>query len=179
MQPRQVGSEGNTEDPNSNLLLDPKLGDEKFVYLVSQAEETDLSLANQIRHYGYQVRVVGGMKNLEEVIPNPKLVSIIIDVSKAGSEVDWSIFPKVPHWQQASIPIIFISDIDNQPLRLKALHAGGIAFFHKPIDAVHLVDKLEQINATRATIPYRVLVIEDQPAIAGYYQMILKNFRFR
>jgi len=89
-------------------------------------------------------------------------------------DFEWNIIGKFSHWQHASFPIIFTSDSNNQSLRLRALQAGGIAFFHKPVDVVHLVDKLDQISTTHTSIPSRVLVIEDQPTIAGYYQMILK-----
>jgi diguanylate cyclase (GGDEF)-like protein len=160
---------------DSKMFLTHRGIDEKLVYLITQTGNSDLNLANQIKHYGYQVQIAVGFNKLEELTHNPILVCIIIDLTKTDLEdIDWNTFYNVSHGQHGSLPIIFISDTDNQTLRLRALQAGGIAFFHKPVDVVNLVDKLDQISSIHASIPYRVLVIEDQPTIAGYYQMILK-----
>ena len=149
--------------------------DEKLIYLVSQTGNSDQNFTNQIQHYGYQVQIDQGFNKLDEMISNPSFAGIIVDLTEADlNNLDWGAYQKATRTQPERIPLIFISDIDNQTLRLQALQAGGIGFFHKPVDVVNLVDKLDQICSHQSTIPYRVLVIEDQPTIAGYYQMILK-----
>jgi diguanylate cyclase (GGDEF)-like protein len=68
---------------------------------------------------------------------------------------------------------MFISDQDDQATRLKAIRAGGTAFFSKPLDTVSLIDHLDELTSTDTADPYRVLVVEDQPPIANYYKMVL------
>jgi diguanylate cyclase (GGDEF)-like protein len=85
------------------------------------------------------------------------------------------IFTEISELQQTHSNFIFISDRDDQIVRLKSIRAGGAAFFTKPINIVSLVDKLDSLNRT-TSIPQRskVLIIEDQHAVASYYQMVLK-----
>jgi len=72
-------------------------------------------------------------------------------------------------------PLIFLADTNNQAVRLKAVRAGGKAFFLKPVDVISLVDKLDEQDTYKAgDKPYRVLVVEDQIAVANYYHMVLR-----
>jgi len=84
------------------------------------------------------------------------------------------IFNQMQQWQKTSIPFMFISDKNQQDVRLQAVRADGVAFFPKPVDVVSLIDKLDELNVAHLIDPYRVLIIEDQTTIANYYQMVLK-----
>jgi diguanylate cyclase (GGDEF)-like protein len=57
---------------------------------------------------------------------------------------------------------------------LKAIRAGGVAFFSRPVDIIGLIDKLDEQDISEVSDPYRVLVVEDQAPVANYYQMVLK-----
>ena len=55
-----------------------------------------------------------------------------------------------------------------------AIRAKGVAFFVKPVDIVSLVDKLDSVQSPSNPERQRVLIVEDQPPIANFYQMVLK-----
>jgi diguanylate cyclase (GGDEF)-like protein len=132
------------------------------------------NLAQQIGHFGYQVQMVKDINHLENAVAKHISIAILVDISSSdepSSNVE--IFDRIQQWRLASIPFMFISDRDNQIVRLQAIRADGVAFFPKPVDVVSLVDKLDQFNTALETDPYRVLIVEDQPTIANYYQMIL------
>lgn len=149
---------------------------ERIVYLVSGDNDLGHLLSQQIGHFGYQVHQVRDFQSLEKAIPKQNSQAILVDMDNAddlpvsGSILENLQFKKIP-----TIPIMFISAQDDLELRLQAIRAGGKAFFHKPIDIVNLVDKLDEYDTSTADEPDRVMIIESQPTIGNYYQMVLKR----
>jgi len=149
---------------------------EKLVYLVTTDHQFSAFITQQLLHFGYFVQEVRDYKSLENVVANHQSVAIVVDVSydKAPSfsehrKLDFSRF------QDSKSPLIFISDIDDQEIRLKSIQVGGVAFFVKPVNIVSLIDKLDALySESNPSQPYRVIIIEDQQQVANYYQMILK-----
>jgi len=148
---------------------------EKLVYLVTNDSESGEALAQQINHFGYRVQIVNDFKSLENAVAEHISIAILVDITapKLGDDgID--IFNQMQQWQKTSIPFMFISDKNQQDVRLQAVRVDGVAFFPKPVDVVSLIDKLDELNVAHLIDPYRVLIIEDQTTIANYYQMVLK-----
>ncbi|HTX74394.1 MAG TPA: diguanylate cyclase, partial [Rectinemataceae bacterium] len=59
--------------------------------------------------------------------------------------------------------------------RLKAVRAGGEAFFQLPVDASRLVDKIDSLFSEREAPPYHVLIVDDDPEQVAYNAMILQR----
>jgi diguanylate cyclase (GGDEF)-like protein len=148
---------------------------DRLVYLVTTDQQFGDFINQQINHFGYYVQIVRDFKSLRNAIAEHNAVSILIDLSPLEDNMpDSDIFEEISSIQQTSIPLMFISDHDDQTVRLKAIRAGGVAFFSKPVNTVSLVDKLDEINVAAMSEPYRVLIVEDQAPIANYYQMVFK-----
>ena len=147
----------------------------RHVHLVTTDSELASSLNHQISHFGYTIQSVNDLKNLENSITEHASLAIMVDIP--------SIEPTLPNQdliaafkdlKNPSTPLIFLSDNNEQSVRLKAVRAGGIAFFPKPVDIIGLVDKLDEQDVVVENDPYRVLIVEDQAPVANYYQMVLK-----
>jgi diguanylate cyclase (GGDEF)-like protein len=149
---------------------------DRLVYLVTKDHKFASFLSQQIIHFGYFVQQVRDFKSLSNAIADHHSIAILVDIPLQGGPVEENdIFEEISEFQQSSSTLIFISDYDDQIVRLKSLRAGGTAFFTKPVNIVGLVDKLDSLNRN-TSIPqvYRVLIIEDQHPVASYYQMVLK-----
>jgi diguanylate cyclase (GGDEF)-like protein len=147
---------------------------DRLVYLVTSDHQFGAFLAQQISHFGYFVQIVRDLTSLENAIAKHLSTAILVDMPALEMEMSHSnLFEGMKVFRQTSIPIMFISDQDDQATRLKAIRAGGTAFFSKPLDTVSLIDHLDELTSTDTADPYRVLVVEDQPPIANYYKMVL------
>jgi len=150
---------------------------DRLVYLVTKDHQFASFLAEQIIHFGYDIQPVRDFKSLANAIAKHHSVAILIDIpSKENGILSDEIFDEIAEFQKSLSPIIFVSEYDDQVVRLKSIQMGGIAFFTKPINFVNLIDKLDTLNSAtkQTTKPSRVLIVEDQQAVASYYQMILK-----
>jgi diguanylate cyclase (GGDEF)-like protein len=165
--------EGKRPNENSAYKGNEDLVD-KLVYLVTSAPLWGANLAQQINHFGYQVQIVDGFGKLENAVAQHKAIAVLVDIIATKDESAASeIFQKLENLPEKSIPIMFLSDYDDQIYRLNAIRSGGVAFFSKPIDIVSLIDKLDEMRVS-GSFNHRVLIIEDQPTVANYYQMILR-----
>jgi diguanylate cyclase (GGDEF)-like protein len=135
---------------------------DRLVYLVTRDNQFAAFISQQIIHFGYYVQHVRDIRSLANVTVEHPSVAILVDIPSTGENI--------------SNPLVFISEADDQVVRLKSIRVGGTAFFTKPINIVGLIDKLDSLNptTTKTTQPYRVLIVDDQQSVASYYQMVLK-----
>ncbi|MDR3578045.1 MAG: diguanylate cyclase [Anaerolineaceae bacterium] len=168
-------SQENGSGPDKKTVSEnPSQTSEKLIYYVTADIQSGEDFSRQIKHYGYSVQLVNDFRMLDNAVANHRSMAILVDISSNSRISERETFDQIKRWQQTSIPTIFISDLDQQTARLETIRAGGIAFFSKPVDIVSLVDKLDKYCSVEIADPYRVLVVEDQPTIANYYQMVLK-----
>ncbi len=149
---------------------------DRLVYLATGDTEFAAHIAQQIVHFGYFTQHIRSIKQLPCSFSDQSTVTVLIDVSTSGAlGGDDSLFTGAAALQQTNANIIFTSNEDNQSVRLRSIRAGGAAFFTKPINIVNLIDKLDSLNwQAPSPQPSRVLIIENQPAVANYYEMVLK-----
>jgi diguanylate cyclase (GGDEF)-like protein len=147
---------------------------DRLVYLVTNDHQYGAFLAQQIGHFGYFVQIVKDLKGLGNAVAEHISTAILVDIPALEKEMsDEDLFEGIKVFRYSSIPLMFISDHDDQNTRLKAIRAGGKAFFSKPVDTVNLIDRLDDLTSVESSDPYRVLVVEDQAPIANYYKMVL------
>lgn len=154
----------------------PQWRDMKLIYLVEDDKNISETISLQIRQFGYTVRTFQGTNEVRDAVKETLPAVIIMDVM--FPEGDLGGIETVVEIQKESempIPVIFISLRDDISARLEAVRAGGIAYFHKPVDAVKLIDKLDILTAKKGFEPYRILIVDDEPELADSYAAILKG----
>ncbi len=160
----------------ARLLTQNLHSEENWVYLVTSDVEFGQKLIQQISHFGYRVQIVKDITKLEKAIASHSAVAVLIDISYPdGKGWDNRVSEKVREWQHISVPIIFISDRSDQPIRIQAIRAGGAAFFDKPVNIINLIDQLDKLQIPYERQQYRVLIVEAQATIATYHQLILQR----
>lgn len=149
---------------------------EKLVYLVTKDPQLVTFLSQQIIHYGYYIQQVSDFMSLANVMADHHAVAIMVDISRSNKLIGEALFEDVIKFRHTLSPLIFISDYDDQVVRLKSIQAGGTSFFTKPVNIVGLIDKLDTLNSSTSIItkPYRVLIVENQQSVASYYKMVLE-----
>ncbi len=165
-----------TEPPRSTHAAPTGLSPERLVYMVTSDEHCAAHIAQQISHFGYFAQYVPFIKSIPNTHSDQNPVTVLIDVSSGSAQLyDDPTFADIRALHRYYPNIIFISDRDDQATRMRSIQAGGAAFFTKPVNIVPLIDKLDSLNRQLSDAqPHRVLILENPPAIASYYQMLLK-----
>jgi diguanylate cyclase (GGDEF)-like protein len=147
------------------------------VVLISEEEEELKNLAFQISHFGYTVKAFEGIENLshilsEDVIPSALILDTVLDGDEIkGAETIKKLKNKFGH----NLPVLFISNQDDIHIRLKVIRAGGDEYFVRPFNIIDLIDRLDVLTSDKTEEPYRVLIVEDEPKLALYYSILLKQ----
>ena len=74
-----------------------------------------------------------------------------------------------------SQPVIYFSGRADAGARIAAVSAGCDAYLQKPVSVTELVDTLDRFAGPDDTEPYRVLIFDDDPAMAAYSDAVLKG----
>lgn len=148
----------------------------KLIFLTEDDSDVLQDLAHQIGHFGYSVRTFQEVDKLKEEVDKNPPAAIIMDImfpsSKfAGTEV----VAEIQRGREKPIPVAFISGMADLETRLRAVRAGGEAYFTKPIDVSNLIDKLDVLTAYQAPEPYRILIVDDDRPLAEFYALTLQQ----
>jgi diguanylate cyclase (GGDEF)-like protein len=150
---------------------------ESKILLLTEDASFATYISQQIIHFGYLVQHIRDFDNLNAILGTPNISAVVVDIPRQAKDVKNSIFNKIDALKNAAQRIIFVSDQDDQETRLDAIRAGGAAYFTKPVNILSFIDKLDSLNRSPSNQqPSRVLIIEDQPAVASYYHMILRMY---
>ncbi|TVR91636.1 MAG: diguanylate cyclase [Spirochaetaceae bacterium] len=71
--------------------------------------------------------------------------------------------------------VVFISDRDDFAARLRAVRAGGTAFFSPPVDISVVIDRVDGLRGAGTNEPYHVLIIDDDQEQVSHTALILQQ----
>lgn len=148
--------------------------DDKLIFLV----EDDLALAKeaavQIGHYGYRVKTFPDLKAFRAGLAREEPMAVIMDIQLPdgdGSEE----MARVQKERDAPLPVLFMTVLTDLPSRLKAVAAGGTAYFTKPLNITEMVDTLDALCAVDESEPFRILIVEDSRSLARHFSLVLEQ----
>lgn len=160
--------------PPSSPHLAP--AESRLIYLV----EDDLALAEDFRlqlgRFGYTVRVFPNTQGVEAAVAEQRPDAMLLDVmlpegDLAGAEL---LLDLRAHLDMGDIPVVFMTARDDFDARLAAVRAGADAYYHKPVDPVFLLERLEHLTRP-ADDPFRILIVEDDAPLAEHYALVLRQ----
>jgi diguanylate cyclase (GGDEF)-like protein len=146
----------------------------KNVFIPAGDRGIGSDLLDQLRIYGITVREVDGISDVARLTPSVGSALFLVDAGRLDREPAFvaDVIGLKEKLGQA-LRIIFYSDRDDFKSRLKAVRAGGEAFFQLPVDACRLAEKIDSLFSEREQEPYRVLIIDDDPEQVAYNSTIL------
>jgi PAS domain S-box-containing protein len=140
----------------------------RLVFIVEPDQQAASQLAAQLGRSGYQSRIFDRPPLPAQERPAAILAQIAFsaDPLLARQAVDGE-------W--AGIPLIFMSGDSGFEVRLQAVRSGAIGYFPQPVDLQALVTLLDRVTSGEPARPYRVLIVEDDEALANFYAGVLQS----
>ena len=174
----EEASTAGTRQAQFSAQLKPGVSSEtgrKEIFLVEKDADTARDLARDIALAGYYVTLFPTLDGLEESLAKRRPGAIIVGSEWIGENPPCAAtIERRSSFGESPPPVLLISQTNDFQSRLHALRAGATAFFPKPVDMARLIEALDKLTGQARPIPFRILVIEDDPAIADYYASVLQ-----
>lgn len=176
----QIQAAGPDDEQAFRFLASPddSSGEQKTVNCrVALVEDDPLQaqeMAGQLSLLGWDVTVYGSTSEAAAMAQGPAPAALIVDVGMPeGPLAGIDFMRKVLAQTFLSLPYVVISARWDWESRLAAVRSGAGAYLAKPVDIATLADHLDRITLRHAPEPYRVLVIDDDPALVSHYTQTL------
>jgi len=152
----------------------------RMVFLVESDDAVMQTLAGQLRHFDYSVQCFARPDEMRKAVLQTPPAAIIAEAvagadGLVGAPVLKVLQQDFQHEHEASLPVLFLAAQDDVTTRLQAVRAGGIAYFTKPVEFGRLLDRLEIVTANQAPDPFRILIVDDEPALCALYSFVLSR----
>lgn len=146
------------------------------IVLIDRDEgEADL-LTTQLRQFGYSVTRFDDARGQHATPELAESVALLVSLP-SGADAAKEIEDVSRFCENLGDypPIILLSPDAKVTTRLAAVRAGAAALLQRPVSMLDLVDTLDPLSEEKVDDPFRVLIIDDDPRICKYYQMILSE----
>jgi diguanylate cyclase (GGDEF)-like protein len=147
----------------------------KVIFLGENDANQGSRLALEIGCFGYEVKVFNTFPTLSSALQTATPAAIIMNLFFSDRDrVNLDITEAMQFLFESHIPTIFLSRRNDFQSRLRAVQAGGDAYFLKPIKIGDLVDKLDLLTAEHISPPYRILIIDDDLTVSQFHAALLE-----
>lgn len=163
---------------NATLFSLPstKGGKARSVLLIEDDALLAQDLTTQMGYFGYATATSTELpKPQTEILPHTPAALIIDTDTIAAADTTLACVQKFHTTHVPEIPLVILSSRGDMESRLAAVRAGGSAYFTKPVDASHLIDRLDVLTERHTPESYRVLIVDDDVSLTRYYATILEE----
>lgn len=145
------------------------------VWLVQADAELAGQLARQLESFGHAVQHFCPSAEVDLAIgPPPDILILELSIDTGGGPS-----PRLDAFARRFVerapdsPVILVSPRDDFAARVWASRLGAEGYFLEPVDVPRLVGRISQIFDQRDAPPRRVLVVDDDAALAEHYRLVL------
>lgn len=150
--------------------------DRKRIFIVEDDVNLGRMMALQLGQFGYDMELFSTPEGVTEAVKEKVPAAIIMDIMFPGNErLGFETVEKIHHMVEMPLPVIFMSLSGDFSSRLQAVRMGGDAYFAKPVDIIEIVEALDTLTRRETPEPFRIFIIDDEPQLAAYYALILKQ----
>ena len=157
-------------------LPDVADGDRKIVILVDDDEIQARRFELELSAFGYRVRRLSHSSLLRDAVAESPPATVVMDIVFEGdNQPGLTVVANLRREGALVCPVVFLSARDDIEARLAAVRAGGDGYLIKPVGSNRLVDSLDRLTASGDAEPYRILIVDDDPSMARYVEVILRT----
>lgn len=148
----------------------------RLILWADEYDEKNQEVIQVLEQFAFEIQHVNQLHELERAILEKKPALLIIDAdfqNKHFAGSDEIMRMKSHHVQMP--PVLFTSKTNSFETRLRAVRAGGDAFFLMPIDILAITESIEEILSRSSPKHYRIMIIDDDVDLAEYYSRVLQG----
>ena len=147
--------------------------------LILWADHEDMKnkeIVQVLEQFSFEIQGVCDLKELENQLQHRRASLLIMDVDfQNGHFAGTDEILRLREREIVLPPILFTAQTNSFEGRLRAVRAGGDAFFLKPIDLLALTECIEEVLDRPNPPLYRILIIDDDVDLAQYYCRVLQG----
>ena len=174
---RQQSAQTVTSSPQPVLTPPTNEGElSRRIYILEAELEVGKHLQTTLRNFGYAAEHYTTSTALKAAVQQQLPDVLIVDTQLDEEPSDGLNFSvELLHSLPLPLPLLTLSNAHDFDTRLRAVRAGSIGFFNKPVNFTALERRLENIFAQQRGEPYRVLIIDDDIELSSRYRLVLNS----
>ena len=159
----------------------PPVPPNALVYMFCEHSEAVPSWAASIETFGYRLEIFSDAIALQAATAREMPAALIVSSQSEPIQVGdrgeplGGVLHTIKGQGDHQVPLVWVCDDGDLRARLQAVRLGAAAFFAHPIDVDALLVKLDDLTALHTPEPFRVLIVDDEPALARLYSVILNQ----
>lgn len=153
--------------PMRKALSPSATGTGRTVFILDDDPARAADLLLQLAHFGFCPVMFDSVEAVTVAIGANRPRAVIADASASDALGDLC--------RVADTPLILLSTGGDVMDRLRAVRAGGAAYFTRPVNVTSLIDALEVRFSDALPEPFRVLLVEDDESLATVYARALRR----
>ncbi len=147
--------------------------------LVLLSDDPDgIDWAGAVETFGYNLRICTSPHSFLEAVrdvPAALLVNCSADPLEARIEGTPLSSLLATSGAGEKFPVVWTAHRGDLRTRLQTVRLGGAAFFQHPVDVDSLLVKLDDLTSPQTPEPFRVLIVDDEPALARLFGLVLRQ----
>ncbi len=129
-------------------------------------------MVKSLRNFGYLAEGFPGVAALRDAMAQRRPDALVVDVH-LGDDDGLTLLEALQAEQTTPIPALVVTTRDDFHHRMRAVRAGAVGFFSKPVDLPQLENRLELCFDDFRGEPFRVVAVDDDPLILARYAAVL------
>ncbi|WP_071871405.1 response regulator [Atopomonas hussainii] len=174
----QALNEQPAELPPRAVQPEPERVRVPLLFLVEDERAQAELLGSQLGQFGYEIVVFNDLPSMLAELPNRRPHVVVMDIVLPDCK-EAQVFSLARQFIEQKVPVVAISGKADFATRLAAARAGMAGYQTKPIDLISLVNRLDRLTNRVPEAPYRVLIVDDQRAVATYHAAVLEQAGMR
>ncbi len=178
--PRTNGSAPAPAPPSSEpeqilRATPPSQKTSRLVHIIEPDQRVAGELAAYLDRAGYRSRTFESPVALASASAEDTPAALLINIAFSADPLLAKASARNTSPDSSGIPVILISGGTDFQTRLDAVRAGAIGYFPQPLDMQALTTLLDRVTSGEPARPYRVLIVEDDEALATFYASVLQS----
>lgn len=170
-----AGAQASVTAASSTAVKSRKFRQARHIDVIESDPDVAANLVRQIQQSGYRAQVFASPSQFAARATGVVASAILANLNwPAGELAALQAGTHVDAGEPTPVPVIFMAESTDFSSRLAAVRAGGVGYFLQPLDVPALVSVLNRITSDEPSKPYRVLIVEDDEALASFYAEVLR-----
>ncbi len=155
--------------------VSPSMASPFDVVWLPAPDDEPQALIEALESKSLRYRILSDPQDLQALLANPGTKTLLLDAGFLGLQPLEPVLHLLKNEQIPMPALVIISDQGNIEMRLRALRAGAVHLYSKPINLELMLDSLQPYINPRPEPRRRILIVEDDVTQASFASKLLQK----